>query len=540
MEKELAAFGSQAPLSHPSTNDSKHDSEITDRDLDYFSIRISLASLLKTLTYSVLQGDIETWRDYAVTDIVSDSREAREEVLFLAISGIRTDGHLYVREAYDRGCRIFVTEREVTLPEDCLVLGVQNTRIAQNVLARRFFGYPEQALLLIGITGTKGKTTIAHMLVDALTACGMEAASIGTTGVRHRDFHRDLVNTTPDIYVLMRYFFLLRRRGVNVVAMEVSSSALKGHRVEGLLFEYAICSNVGYDHISPIEHTDFNDYRDSKAKLFTMANTSILNLDDPSYAYMKTHAHGKTVTYSLKKSSGADLWATDLHHSYDEGKGASTSFTVHGLEKSVATISSPGDYNVANALAVIAVMNQMGFYLDQYKDALRANKVAGRSEFLDAFPGIIMMIDYAHNGMGMRAVLEMLSGLKKQDGRLMVLFGAVGGRAKNRRRDLAEAVSQYADVAMVTTDCPYDEDPEAIMDEVLSYMSDFRGELLQEIDRHLAISQMVDFARDGDIVLFAGMGDDNTRTFRGVTVPYNEKTVVLDAVEERKMRETLF
>ena len=533
MQKEPAALGKQAPHSQPL----KEDTKITDCDLGDLSIRVSLASLLKTIAFIVFQGDFEKWRDFSVTDIVSDSRKAREGVLFLAISGIKTDGHLYVRDAYERGCRIFVTERAVELPEDCLVLGVHNTTFAQNTLVRRFFGYPERALLLIGITGTKGKTTIAHMLCDALTACGMEAASIGTTGVRHRDFHRDLINTTPDMNVLTRYLYLLRCRGVNVVAMEVSSSALKGHRVDGLLFEYAVCSNVGYDHISPIEHRDFDDYRESKAKLFSMANTSILNFDDPSYPYMKAHSTGKTITYSLQPSSGANLWATDLHHAYDEEKGASASFTVHGLEESDLTISAPGDHNVANALAVIAVMNQMGFQPDQYREALRSNKVAGRNEFLDTFPGVMMMIDYAHNGMGMRAVLEMLSGLKRQDGRLMVLFGAVGGRAKNRRRDLAEAVSQYADVAMVTTDCPYDEDPEAIMDEVLSHMADFKGKLLHEINRHLAIHQMVDLAREGDIVLFAGMGDDNTRTFSGVTVPYSEKAVILEAVEERKARE---
>lgn len=532
MQNKPAVFGKQTPLSQPLTDDTK----ITDCDLGDLSIRVALASLLKTIAFIVLQGDFEKWRDFSVTDIVSDSRKAREGVLFLAISGVKTDGHLYVRDAYARGCRIFVTECAVELPEDCLVLGVNNTTFAQNALVRRFFGYPERALLLIGITGTKGKTTIAHMLCDALTACGVEAASIGTTGVRHRDFHRDLINTTPDINVLTRYFYFLRCRGVNVVAMEVSSSALKGHRVDGLSFEYAVCSNVGYDHISPIEHSDFDDYRESKAKLFAMANTSILNFDDSSYAYMKAHATGKMITYSLQPS-GADLWATDLHHSYDEGKGAFASFTVHGMEESDVTISAPGDHNVSNALAVIAVMHQMGFQLNQYRDALRSNKIEGRNEFLDTFPGVIMMIDYAHNGMGMRAVLEMLSGLKRQDGRLMVLFGAVGGRAKNRRRDLAEAVSKYADVAMVTTDCPYDEDPKVIMDEVLSHMTDFKGKLLYEIDRHRAIRQMVDLARDGDIVLFAGMGDDNTRTFSGVTVPYSEKAVILEAVEKRKARE---
>ncbi|NMA17713.1 MAG: UDP-N-acetylmuramoyl-L-alanyl-D-glutamate--2,6-diaminopimelate ligase [Clostridiaceae bacterium] len=536
MQKEPASPEKQASLSHPLTDDTK----ITDCDLGDLSIRVSLVSLLKTITFNVFQGDFEKWRDFLVTDIISDSRKARDGTLFLAISGIKTDGHLYVRDAYDCGCRIFVTERPVELPEGCLVLGVHNTTSAQNALVRRFFGYPERELLLIGITGTKGKTTIVHMLYDALMACGMEAATIGTTGVRHRDFHRDLVNTTPDMNVLTRYFYLLRRRGVNVVAMEVSSSALKGQRVDGLLFEYAVCTNIGYDHISPIEHSDFNDYRESKAKLFSMANTSILNFDDPSYTYMKAHAAGKTISYSLQPSSGADIWAVDLHHSYEEGKGASSSFTAHGLEESDVMISAPGDHNVANALAVIAVMHQMGFQPNQYRDALRSNKIAGRNEFLDTFQGVIMLIDYAHNGMGMRAVLEMLTGLKRENGRLMVLFGAVGGRAKNRRRDLAEAVSQFADVAMVTTDCPYDEDPKSIMDEVLLYMTDFKGELLQEIDRHRAIHQMVDLAREGDIILFAGMGDDNTRTFSGVTVPYSEKAVILEAVEARKARKKSF
>lgn len=453
--------------------------------------------------------------DIEITSLTTDSRTARRDSLFVCISGTRSDGHDFVASAYESGCRCFLAERPLELASDASVVVVPSTRRALAVIAQRFYGEPAASLRLIGVTGTKGKSTTAELIRSGLEAAGRRVGIIGTCGIGCGGSLRPSANTTPDALVLARVLSDMRDAGVDTVVMEVSSQAYKFDRVYGLHFAEGVFTNLSPDHIGPTEHADMEEYISCKAQLFAASELSILNADDAQCGRMAHSAARDVIGYGI--TSACALRAENIAEISVCGN-AGMRFEVGGVRFSVAM---PGLFSVYNALAAIAVLRAEGVADNVISDTLCRAHVRGRLEsFSDGERRFI--IDYAHNGASLASVLAVLR--PHTEGRLIVLFGSIGGRAELRRRELAEAADGVADLCIVTSDNPDFEDPDAIIAEICSYLK--KTPSVRIADRERAIRYAVQTAERGDTVLLAGKGHEDYQIIRGKKVPFSERDIL--------------
>ncbi|MBQ9748029.1 MAG: UDP-N-acetylmuramoyl-L-alanyl-D-glutamate--2,6-diaminopimelate ligase [Clostridia bacterium] len=468
-------------------------------------------------------------RELPITSIAYNSRNATEGSLFVCLVGAVTDGHRYAGDAYLRGCRVFVAQRKLDLPEDALVLYTENSRTALAELSAAFFDHPERELTIVGVTGTKGKSTVCEMLRHILCAEGIAAASIGTVGVRIGDELLPTVNTTPESYELFRIFADMRERGVTHVAMEVSSQGVKLDRIHGIRFHTAIMTNLSPDHIGEAEHPTFEDYKACKEELFRRTELAILNADDPYADEFRAVTPVPTVLYGL--GSDADLSAHALTQMETE-HGFGIRFSIRGSETQV-TLPFPGEFSVKNALAAIAAAGLLGICERDAARALSSCAVKGRLELVPTpIPNVTFVIDYAHNGESLTAALKALRAYEPT--RLICLFGSVGGRTEIRRRELGMAAAEYADLSILTSDNPDREDPAQILSDIERYMGDAPRVVIP--DRKEAIEYAVSIAEPHDIVLFAGKGHENYQLVSGKKLPFCEREIILAAAEALRIR----
>lgn len=476
-----------------------------------------------------------------IDHIVSDSRRAGARTLFVCLRGEEEDGHAYAEDAYARGCRAFLCEHAVTLPSDAAVAYVADTRAAIAVLAAAFYGYPAHHLTLIGITGTKGKSTVASMMTKMLLDAGVPAAYLGSGGAYYANRREKTANTTPDALTLHRLFSDMRKVGIRAVVMEVSSQAISTGRIKGLSFPIALFTNLAQDHIGVGEHPDFAHYRDAKARLFSDhgCRRMIVNLDDESTPYMMAGSTATHVTGISLVRQDADCYADRLRACRTD-IGYGSSFFLHAEGKTVpVTLSVPGACNVENALMAMAAVRE---YLTAYeKDNGNADYrtlslsladlyVPGRfEEVATALSDVTFFIDYAHNGYSLSAALSVLREYAPL--RLVLLFGSVGSRTYSRRTQLAEAASA-ADFCIVTTDNPDGEDPYDSMRELCRVLDEAGREYVAIADREEAIRYAVRHARTGDFILLAGKGHEDYQLIRGEKVYFSEKEILRREAEE--------
>lgn len=493
---------------------------------------VRLSSLMKDYPCEIRGGN-----DPVLTGLEYDSRKKVEDTLFFCMPGANIDGHAFASIAYSAGCRAFVVEHEVELPEDAAQVIVKSSRAALAALSAKFYGEPAKKLTLIGITGTKGKTTTAILIKEILCACGIKCGYIGTNGVSYLERYAETVNSTPESRELHRYFRDMSDSGVTHVVMEVSSQALlpHTHRVDGLKFDTVIFTNLGRDHIGPAEHSSFEDYRDAKRRLFTDfgAKNIVWNSDDEYGEYMISGADGRKISYAI--NNDADFRGSDLTPYRDETSlGIDFDVSNAGVKTGVR-LRTPGAFSIYNGMAAIASCTCCGVGVRACADALRKISVNGRFEVVDAIPNITFLIDYAHNGFSLSAALRELR--KYEPKRLICIFGTVGGRTKERRLELATAASAYADYSVITSDNPNFEDPDSIIKEVVSHMSG--GAVYTAItDREEAVRFAVRIAKEGDILFFAGKGHEKYQLINGEKVPFSERAIILD--EAAKIRKPTF
>ncbi|MBQ5355186.1 MAG: UDP-N-acetylmuramoyl-L-alanyl-D-glutamate--2,6-diaminopimelate ligase [Clostridia bacterium] len=486
---------------------------------------MKLAELLEAYPYS-FPGDLP---DAEISSLEYDSRKAGTGSLFFCLPGARADGHDFAFHAYETGCRCFVVEREVSLPADAVQIRVDNARRALAHLSARFFGDPAKDLTVIGVTGTKGKTTTAILISEILCACGIRCAYIGTNGVVIGEKRFETVNSTPESRELHRFFAMMRDSGFTHVAMEVSSQALDHYRVEGIPFDTAVFTNLSEDHVGEGEHASFEEYRDAKRKLFLDYGVKhvVTNIDDPVSAYMTEGAGGRPVTVSML--SPADYRAFGIENYRDETSlGIDFSLETEGKTIPVR-LRTPGRFSVYNGMEAIAAAAIQGIRPEDAARALRSISVRGRMEMVDALPGITFIIDYAHNGISLTSALTVLREYGPK--RLICVFGCIGGRTYLRRRELAEASTKLADFTILTSDNPDNEKPEDIIEDVLRWFDP--SALYTAIpDREEAVRFAVRTAREGDIVLFAGKGHETYQIVEGKKVPFSERKILLDEAEK--------
>ncbi len=490
-----------------------------------------LTEILPDIEYSVYGADID---GLPISDIVYDSRKAVAGTMFVCLVGAAADGHNFASGAYSSGCRVFMAERKLELPGDAAQIIVSDTRAALALASAAFFEYPARSLAVIGITGTKGKTTTASLIADVLCRGGINTAYIGTTGIVINGEHKPTKNTTPESYELHKAFREMVEKGVSCVVMEVSSQAMYMRRVAGIHFHIGVFTNLSPDHIGGVEHPTFEHYMECKAALFAQCRYGIFNSDDAHYTDIIRSAKSINTTFGVNPELPHDITARDIKIQ-KSGNILGSRFVCRSvLGENEYELRMPGEFNVYNALAAIAVAERMQIKPEVIREALSAAAVRGRFEIVDALPNAVTVIDYAHNEVSMRAALETIR--RYQPTRLVVLFGSVGGRTKQRRAEMGEAVSALADFCIITSDNPDFEPPHEIIADIEKSFAATSCPYVTFDDRREAVRYAIDNARDGDCILFAGKGHEQYQLIEGEYVHYDEREEILTAAAAKLAR----
>ena len=487
---------------------------------------MKLKELLSAVSFTVENEKYDT--NFEIEELCHDSRRTHAASLFVCINGATVDGHDFALSAYDKGCRHFVVERDIPLPSDATAYFVEDSRKALALMAAKFFGNPADELCIIGITGTKGKTTTALMIYNILNACGLKCGYIGSNGIDFGDFHYETANTTPESFDLHQYMREMRFAGVKYLAMEVSSQALYMGRVYGIKFDTCVYTNLSIDHIGGNEHPTFEHYKLCKKSLFSDygADTVIYNADDKYAEEMISCSAARKIGYSVYSDSDFKASGIDKFKEADK-LGVRFDFTSKGAFYK-AKISFPGYFSVYNALAATAVCKECGVDLGKIASLLPDIQIKGRFETVAALPFATFIIDYAHNEISLTSVLETLRQYEPK--RLICLFGSVGGRTKGRRAELGRAASKLADFSILTADNPDFEAPESVIGDIETQFEN-PACYVKIPDRKKAIEYAVSMAEEGDIFLFAGKGHENYQLILGEKIPFCEKEILLNACD---------
>ncbi len=492
-------------------------------------IKKTLSSLLGNIHMSY---EIHGESGKVVVDSVEyDSRKVKSGSVFFCLRGAAVDGHDYVSRAYVLGCRVFAVERVLDLPEDSVQIVFPNTREALACVSAEFYGRPAEKMKIIGVTGTKGKTTTAFLIKNIFTHHGIKCGYIGTNGCEFGSEHLPTVNSTPESCELHRLFSLMLDYGCEYAVIEVSSQALDNYRVKGIKFDTVIFTNLSRDHIGAGEHSSFEEYREAKHKLFRDygAGHIIFNADDRNSAYMLENHTTAAEVISYGVENTCDFLGEDVRSYMDKTSlGIEFDMVSHGVRTGMR-LRTPGLFSVYNALAAAATISVYGISPRESSDALAEISIPGRSEIVNAVDGVTFVIDYAHNGLSLTDELTVLRSYNPR--RLICVFGCIGGRTYERRRELAEAASTLSDFTVITSDNPNYEDPEEIIRDVLRYF-DTSKPYTTIADREEAVRFAVRIAQEGDIVLFAGKGHEDYQLIHGEHVPLCEREIILDEAQK--------
>ena len=491
---------------------------------------MKLTKLLERLDYEVLQGSDEI----EITEFTNDSRkEMHEGSAFVCIKGAVFDGHDYVADMAAKGASAVIVERDVEAPEGLTVIKVADTRYAQALASAAYFGYPADELKVIGITGTKGKTTTTYMVKSILEGVGHKVGLIGTIESIIGDEVIPSKNTTPESFTIHEYFRKMVDAGCDCVVMEVSSQGLMLHRTAGIPFEIGIFTNLGEDHIGPNEHADFEDYKRCKGLLFKQCKLGIANIDDTHFEDVFKEATCKIETFGFSET--ADLRATDVKLVSTPGH-LGVAYKASGLMNFDVEIDIPGTFSVYNSLTAIAVCSHFDVPAEKITAALKVAKVKGRIEMIKVSEDFTLMIDYAHNAMSLESLLTTLKEYNPK--RLVCLFGCGGNRSKTRRYEMGEVSGNLADLTIITSDNPRFEEPQDIINDIKIGIGKTVGEYVEIIDRKEAIRYAIDEAQVGDVIVLAGKGHEDYQEIKGVKYDMDERVLISEVVAESK-RENL-
>ena len=464
--------------------------------------------------------------DLDINGIEKNSKDVKEGFLFVAIKGFAVDGHKFIEDAIKKGAIAIVIEEGCDLktfkvPEGITVVMTKDTREALAIIASNFYGNPSSKFKLIGVTGTKGKTTTTFMIKEILEKAGL-IGTIATyiNGKRIKDSDR----TTPESLELQQIFKQMVDAGVETVVMEVSSQSLKLHRVTGCEFDIVLFTNFSEDHISPNEHPNMEDYFNSKLKLFKMCNTGIVNADDLHGAKIpRLFPESNITTYGI--DNYANVLAKDIT--------ITNSYVVKIKDRNERVKTGiPGRFSVYNSLAAICVAQKFGISPEIIKEALETVRVPGRSELVDNKLEIPIMIDYAHSPESLQNILQAVKSYTR--GKVISVFGCGGDRDSGKRPIMGEISGKIADYTFITSDNPRTEDPQKIVNQIEEGMKKTKGKYSVIVDRTEAIKQAIEMATKRDIIVLAGKGHEPYQEINGVKYPYDERIIVRDLIEKMK------
>lgn len=485
-------------------------------------------------------GDFDAIRagdgDPAITGVTQDSREVEPGVAFVAIPGLHVDGHEFLHRAAAAGAALLVVQRGRAEGLDVLgeaaIVAVDDTRLALAQLAAAFHGYPARDLLVVGITGTDGKTTTTHLTADVVQGAGEAAAFLSTAaiGLAGEVSQNDSHMTSPDPVIVQRFLADARDAGAKVAVIESSSHGIEQRRLDMCEFDVAAITNLASDHLD--YHQTHERYREAKARLFDLlaaahpkgvAKTAVLNIDDAHFAYFRDRCRTAVRTYGLVNE--ADVVANGL-----EEAGWQTRFRLRagGREEDVP-LPLPGRYNVSNALAAAAIGLSLGMDLPAVAEGLRqARPVPGRMERVETGREVLVVVDYAHTPQALEHALSSLRRYTR--GRLIAVYGCTGDRDPGRRPGMGRIGGQLADYVVVTTEDTWTEDPADVMADVREGVlasGRIEGDEFTCIaDRRAAIEHALAVARPGDTIAVTGMGHQQSMIVSGEKVPWDDREVI--------------
>ena len=494
---------------------------------------MNLKDLLNNIDILNQKGNLEI----DITNLHSDSRKLKQGGLFVAINGFSKNGIEFIPDAISKGAVAVVVEPDVDINElnyNIPIISVKDTRKALAILSCNFYQNPSKKLKLIGVTGTKGKTTSTFMIKSILQQAGYKVGLIGSIAVYINDEKiEDTDRTTPESVEIQKHLANMVNNNVEIAVIEVSSQAMKLDRVTGCEFEAALFTNLSEDHISKNEHPDMEDYFNCKLQLLKLAKNIIINNDDEKVKTISTILPEKNIlTFSIDndsifKANSDKITITDSYIDFE--------VPINGKNEQIEA-SIPGKFSIYNALGAIATTSIFNVSSTNIKDALKDLKVLGRSELVPNKLGLTIMIDYAHTPSSLESILTAVKSYAK--GRIICAWGVGGDRDKAKRPIMGEISGRLADYTVLMSDQVRTEDPLQILKDIEKGIIPTGKPYKIIVDRTEGIRYAISIAKKGDIIVIPGLGHDLYLEKNGVKYPYNERVVISQIIDEMLQNNT--
>lgn len=475
---------------------------------------MKLKEILKETNFISFTGN----GDAEISDITCNSREVTPGSIFVCIKGFKTDGHKYLGDAIARGAVCAVITEDVDEPGIATVK-VEDARFAMAQMSASLYRHPSRDIKVIGITGTNGKTTTAHLIQSVIEMAGKKTGLIGTTSIVINGVTAASERTTPESCLFQKYLRQMADSGAEYCITEVSSHSLELKRVSCTHFAAAVFTNLTHEHLDL--HGTMENYAAAKAKLFEMCDIAVMNADDEYSRGIAAKTGCKKVFAYSTQDKKSDFYASDIKLSE---KGVIYTLNHNGTAYPVKS-RIPGKFNVYNSLAAAATCSLLGFSCEEIEKGLIISKGAkGRAELVPVSAPFGVMIDYAHTPDGLYNILTTVGEITR--GRIITVFGAPGDRDRTKRPEMGEIAGKYSSFCIITSDNPASENPEDIIEEVKPGVIRSGCEFTTITDRKEAIIFALDMAKEGDLVLLAGKGHENYQITKDGKVPFSEETIV--------------
>lgn len=491
---------------------------------------MKLVKLLEGLAGYTVSGDI----DVEITNIAYDSRKVRQGSLFVCIDGFVSDGHHYIGQAVEAGAAAVIIQKG-GFPEGVASVKVPDSRLGLAHVSAAFFEWPANKISMVGITGTKGKTTTTFMTDAIFSAAGIDNALIGTI---YNKIGGDIVyasRTTPESFELQAMLDDCVSRGIRSCVMEVSSQGLALHRVYGCRFETGVFTNLYNDHIGPAEHSSMEDYMNAKSILFDRVDNAVINIDADYASNMMERAGSNAGTriWTLGITNDAMIRATGIVNVSSKDHIGTSFNLISPWYSGTVFVALPGLFNVYNALCAIACAGIRGVPFECVISGLANVTIKGRVQPVKTGRDFQVIVDYAHNAASLENLLSTMR--EYVSGRLICVFGCGGDRAKSRRYEMGETSGKLADFTIITSDNPRTEDPESILADIETGIKKTAGSYIKILDRTLAIRSAIMQAQSGDIIIIAGKGHETYQIFADRTIHYDDFEIAEQILKEPGM-----
>lgn len=481
--------------------------------------------VLKDILYGVKIKRVIGSTDFKLKSLTFDSRKAFDKTAFFAIKGTAHDGHSFVQDVINAGCKILIVSDEIVAPEDCTVVQVENTNEALAICASNFYGEPSKELLLIGVTGTNGKTTIATLLHRLYMDLGYQVGLLSTVTNKILDEEIPSTHTTPDPIQLNALLRQMVDEGCSHCFMEVSSHAIHQKRIAGLNFAGGAFTNITHDHLD--YHKTFKEYIDVKKEFFDGLPKSafaLTNNDDKNGPVMLQNTVARKRSYAMK--SMADYKVKVLENQF-----SGLVLNINGTELWTKLI---GDFNAYNLLAVFAISQELG---DDETEVLTAmsqlGSVEGRFQYINSEDGVTGIVDYAHTPDALMNVLKTIQNIRTNNETVFTVVGCGGDRDKAKRPEMAAIACKLSDKVILTSDNPRSEDPNTIIDDMMKGVDPVGyKKTLSIVDREQAIKTAVSMAAPNDIILIAGKGHEKYQEIKGVKHVFDDMQTLKSLFEK--------